>query len=89
MKKGHIHIAANISATISLGLLLQQIAYCLHTLAFIDFSTFTGTQIIFQLMYVLSIGLVTMSEGLKVISVEPSKSHKTSHKSLENTYREA
>ena len=84
MKKGHIHIAANVMATISLGLLLQQIAYCLHTTAFIDFSTFTGTQIIFQLIYVLSIGLIAMSESLKVIAVEPSKSHKK----LENTYIE-
>jgi hypothetical protein len=84
MKKEHIHITANVTAGIFIALLLQQALYCLHTTAWIDFSSFTGTQVIFQLLYVLSIGLVIMSETIKGVSVEPIKTHKT----LENTYVE-
>lgn len=85
MKKEHIHIAANVTAGIFISLLLQQGVYSLLANAWIDFSSFTGTQVIFQLLYVFSIGLVIMSETIKGISVEPIKTHKT----LENTYREA
>jgi len=84
MKTGHIHIAANVIAAIFISLLIQQGLYCLHTTAWIDFSSFTGTQVIFQVLYILSIGLITMSESLKVIAVEPIKTQKP----LENTYKE-
>lgn len=84
MKKEHIHIAANVSGIIFLGLLIQQGLYCLHTMDWIDFSSFTATQLIFEMLYILSIGLITMSESLKVIAVEPIKTHKK----LENTYVE-
>lgn len=84
MKTKHIHIAANVTAGIFIALLIQQALYCLHTTAWINFSSFTATQIIFEVLYILSIGLVIMSETIKGIAVEPIKYQKP----LENTYKE-
>jgi hypothetical protein len=79
-----IHISSKIVLVTFLGLMLQQLTYCLYTMQWLDFGSFTGSQLIFELLYVLSLVLVTMSEGIKVSSVEPMKTKKQ----LENTYVE-
>jgi len=79
-----IHISSKVVLVTFLGLMLQQFTYCLYTMKWLEFSSFTGSQLIFELLYVLSLVLVTMSEGIKVSSVEPMKTKKR----LENTYVE-
>lgn len=82
--KNIIHISAKVVIVTFIGLMLQQFAYSLYAMQWLEFGSFTGSQLIFELLYVLSLILVTMSEGIKVLSVEPMKTKKR----LENSYVE-
>lgn len=64
------------SATVFLGLLLQQGLYCMYEMQWIDFSKFSGTQLLFEFLYILSLSLIAITEAAKVISLEPIQSKK-------------
>lgn len=78
MKNIYITTAAHAVAKATLGLLVQQVLYSLHTLEWLSFSTFTGTQLFFEVMFLLSIVLLSMKESIKDFTVKPIKSVDTS-----------
>lgn len=78
MKNIYITTAAHAVAKATLGLLVQQVLYSLHKLEWLSFSTFTGTQLFFEVMFLLSIVLLSMKESIKDFTVKPIKSVDTS-----------
>jgi len=78
MKNIYITTASHAIARATIGLVIQQVLYCLHTIEWLSFSTFTGTQIFFEVMYLLSIVLLSMQESIKDFTVKPIKSVDTS-----------
>lgn len=74
MKNIYITTAAHAVARATLGLLVQQVLYSLHRLEWLSFSTFTGTQLFFEIMFLLSIVLLSMKESIKDFTVKPIKS---------------
>jgi hypothetical protein len=78
MKNIYITTAAHAIARATVGLVIQQMFYSLHTIEWLSFSTFTGTQIFFEVMYLLSIVLLSMKESIKDFTVKPIKTVDTS-----------
>ena len=78
MKNIYITTAAHAVAKDTLGLLVQKLLYSLHKLEWLSFSTFTGTQLFFEVMFLLSIVLLSMKESIKDFTVKPIKSVDTS-----------
>ena len=78
MKNIYITTAAHAVAKATLGLLVQQVLDSLHKLEWLSFSTFTGTQLFFEVMFLLSIVLLSMKESIKDFTVKPIKSVDTS-----------
>jgi hypothetical protein len=74
MKNIYITTAAHAVTKVTLGLLVQQVLYSLHRLEWLSFSTFTGTQLFFEIMFLLSIVLLSMKESIKDFTVKPIKS---------------